>query len=68
MASLKHPKIIFGNDESYLHKIIDSGFDGVYLDIIDAFEFFEVKKLLINNPLKDIFFLRILKALKHMIF
>lgn len=34
-------KIIFGNEESYLMKIIDSGFDGVYLDIIDAFEYFE---------------------------
>ena len=34
-------KIIFGNDDSYLKKIIDSGFDGVYLDIIDAFEYFE---------------------------
>ena len=33
--------IIFGNDNSYLKKIIDAGFDGVYLDIIDAFEFFE---------------------------
>ena len=33
--------IIFGNDESYLKKIIDAGFDGVYLDIIDAFEYFE---------------------------
>ncbi len=33
--------IIFGNDNSYLKKIIDSGFNGVYLDIIDAFEFFE---------------------------
>ncbi|MBI2339307.1 MAG: endo alpha-1,4 polygalactosaminidase [Deltaproteobacteria bacterium] len=29
-----------GNDESYLDRIIDAGFDGVYLDIIDAFEFF----------------------------
>lgn len=34
-------KIIYGNDESYLKKIINSGFDGVYLDIIDAFEYFE---------------------------
>ena len=34
-------KIIFGNDNSYLNKIINAGFDGVYLDIIDAFEFFE---------------------------
>jgi cysteinyl-tRNA synthetase len=33
--------IIFGNDSSYLKKIIDAGFDGVYLDIIDAFEYFE---------------------------
>jgi len=34
-------KIIYGNDNSYLKKIIDAGFDGVYLDIIDAFEYFE---------------------------
>ena len=33
--------IIFGNDSSYLKKILDAGFDGVYLDIIDAFEQFE---------------------------
>lgn len=33
--------IIFGNDNSYTKKIIDAGFDGVYLDIIDAFEYFE---------------------------
>jgi len=33
--------IIYGNNNSYLKKIIDSGFDGVYLDIIDAFEYFE---------------------------
>lgn len=33
--------IIFGNDNSYLKKILDAGFDGVYLDIIDAFEAFE---------------------------
>ncbi|MBK7409632.1 MAG: endo alpha-1,4 polygalactosaminidase [Saprospirales bacterium] len=39
-----HPEwqaIIFGNDGSYLKKILDAGFDGVYLDIIDAFEYFE---------------------------
>lgn len=34
-------KIIFGNDDSYLKKILDANFDGVYLDIIDAFEHFE---------------------------
>jgi len=33
--------IIFGNDNSYLHKIISAHFDGVYLDIIDAFEYYE---------------------------
>jgi len=33
--------IIFGNDGSYTKKIIDAGFNGVYLDIIDAFEYFE---------------------------
>jgi cysteinyl-tRNA synthetase len=33
--------IIFGNDNSYLHKIIGAGFDGAYLDIIDAFEYYE---------------------------
>lgn len=33
--------IIFGNNDSYCKKIIDSGFNGAYLDIIDAFEYFE---------------------------
>ncbi|MHA1277331.1 MAG: endo alpha-1,4 polygalactosaminidase [Candidatus Helarchaeota archaeon] len=33
--------IIFGNDQSYMKKILDAGFDGVYLDIVDAFEYFE---------------------------
>jgi len=33
--------IIYGNDSSYLKKILDAGFDGVYLDIIDAFEYYE---------------------------
>lgn len=33
--------IIFGSQESYLGKILDAGFDGVYLDIIDAYEYFE---------------------------
>jgi uncharacterized protein (TIGR01370 family) len=28
-----------GADKSYLDRIIDAGFDGVYLDIIDAFEY-----------------------------
>lgn len=33
--------IIYGDENSYLQKIIDSGFDGVYLDIIDGFQYFE---------------------------
>lgn len=33
--------IITGNESCYLKKIMDAGFDGVYLDIIDAFEYWE---------------------------
>ena len=39
-----HPEwqaIIYGNNDSYLKKILDANFDGVYLDIIDAFEYYE---------------------------
>ena len=35
-------EIIYGTD-GYLSKILNAGFDGVYLDIIDAFEYFEEK-------------------------
>jgi cysteinyl-tRNA synthetase, unknown class len=31
--------IIFGNDDSYLKKIIDAGFDGAYLDNVEAYYF-----------------------------
>lgn len=34
-------QIIFGDNQSYLKRVLDAGFDGVYLDIIDAFEYFE---------------------------
>ncbi len=34
-------KIIYGNEDSYVQKIINAGFDGVYLDIVDAFERYE---------------------------
>ena len=34
-------QIIFGNDQSYTKRIVDAGFDGVYLDIIEAYESFE---------------------------
>lgn len=33
--------IIYKNSDSYLNRITAAGFDGVYLDIIDAFEYFE---------------------------
>jgi len=33
--------IILGSQDAYLDMIINSGFDGVYLDIIEAFEHFE---------------------------
>lgn len=33
--------IIYGNHDSYLAKILSAGFDGVYLDLIDAYETFE---------------------------
>ncbi len=33
--------IIYGDEDSYLQRIVDAGFDGVYLDIIDGYEFFE---------------------------
>lgn len=34
-------KIIYGEQDSYLKKIIDAGFDGVYLDLIEAYEYYE---------------------------
>lgn len=33
--------IIYGDQDSYLQKIIDAGFDGVYLDLIEAYEYYE---------------------------
>jgi cysteinyl-tRNA synthetase len=33
--------ILFGSRDSYLDRILSRDFDGVYLDIIDAFEYFE---------------------------
>ncbi|MCH7907597.1 MAG: endo alpha-1,4 polygalactosaminidase [Chloroflexi bacterium] len=32
--------IVFGSEQAYLDRILAAGFDGVYLDIIDAYEFF----------------------------
>ncbi|HMV08272.1 MAG TPA: endo alpha-1,4 polygalactosaminidase [Cyclobacteriaceae bacterium] len=33
--------VIYGNEQSYLKKILNAGFNGVYLDIIEAYETFE---------------------------
>ncbi len=38
-----------GPEKSYLDRILDAGFDGVYLDIIDAFEFFGPEEIGGNN-------------------
>ncbi len=36
-------RILMGQEDSCLDRIVDAGFDGVYLDIIDAFWYFESK-------------------------
>jgi cysteinyl-tRNA synthetase, unknown class len=36
--------VIYGQSDSYLTHILDAGFDGVFLDIIDGFEYFESLK------------------------
>lgn len=33
--------ILIGNKNSYLKKIVDAGFDGVYLDVVDGYAYFE---------------------------
>ena len=33
--------VIYGNNQSYTKKVLDAGFDGVYMDIIEAYETFE---------------------------
>lgn len=33
--------IIYGNENSYIRKVLNAGFDGAYLDIIDGYEYFE---------------------------
>jgi cysteinyl-tRNA synthetase len=39
----KWQSIIFGSPNSYFDKIMGAGFDGVYLDIIDAYQYYEEK-------------------------
>lgn len=33
--------IIYGNEDSYLNSLLNLGYDGTYLDIIDAYEYYE---------------------------
>ncbi|WP_444938902.1 endo alpha-1,4 polygalactosaminidase [Microbulbifer sp. JMSA002] len=33
--------IIYGNNSSYIFRIVDAGFDGAYMDGIDVFEYFD---------------------------
>ena len=35
------PKLILGSPDAYLDRLIATGFDGVYLDIVDGFEFWQ---------------------------
>jgi cysteinyl-tRNA synthetase len=37
-------QILFGSPESYLDRILATGFDGVFMDIMDAFEYFEERQ------------------------
>lgn len=37
-------RILYGGPDAYLDKIIDAGYDGVYLDLIDAYEHFEARR------------------------
>jgi cysteinyl-tRNA synthetase len=34
-------RLLYGAPDAYLDKILDAGFDGVYLDLIEAYELFE---------------------------
>lgn len=36
-------RLIFGRPDSYLDRIVAAGFDGVYLDIVDAYWYFQEK-------------------------
>ncbi|MFS1526115.1 endo alpha-1,4 polygalactosaminidase [Microbulbifer sp. 2304DJ12-6] len=33
--------IIYGNNDSYIYRIVDAGFDGAYMDSIDVFGYFD---------------------------
>ncbi len=37
-------RVIYGGPQAYLDRIIAAGFDGAYLDIIDAYEYYDKKR------------------------
>ncbi len=41
----KWHEILYASSTSYINKIVESGFDGVYLDVVDAYQRHEDKKL-----------------------
>lgn len=46
-------QIIFKSSNSYLDKIIDAGFDGIYLDIIDGYEYYEESHVTARQDMID---------------
>ena len=40
-SSKEWKALLYGREGTYLDRILSAGFDGVYLDIIDAYEYFE---------------------------
>lgn len=40
----KWKRILFGQADSYLDMILTAGFDGVFLDLLDAYQYFEMKE------------------------
>ena len=58
-------EIIYGREGSYLDQIIEAGFDGVYLDIVDGYEAFMKKRPKAKKEMKN--FIRDLAAYARMV-
>ena len=58
-------EIIYGREGSYLDQIIDAGFDGAYLDIVDGYEAFMKKRPKAKKEMKN--FIRDLAAYARMV-
>lgn len=46
-------RVIFGGPDAYLDRIIDAGFDGVYLDIVDGYEHFQAQRPTARQEMVD---------------